>query len=323
MHNDVMVTVCCNAYNHEAYIAQTIESIVNQKTDFKFELIIHDDASTDKTAEIISEYAEKYPDIIVPLLETENQYRKGADITRDIVLPHARGKYFAFCEGDDFWNNNNKLQIQVDILEADNSISMCCHAHRRINAKNDKLINISRATTGKTGCIGHIDCLSEGNFPHLTSMVIRTERYVNMPHFFCAAPIGDYPIRAYALAEGKVYYIDEDMSSYRVMSPSSWSKAFRYNADYRYETNKKMDDFLREYDTYTDKAYHGYINDLISRKDFVTAIFTGHYSEARESGEYAGCGIAKKLLISIGLRNKNFAMKLGYMYSHIKNKLHP
>ena len=321
--NHFLVSICCNAYNHEKYIAQTLDSLLEQKTDFRFEIIVHDDVSSDDTANIIRRYAEKYPDIVKPIFESQNQYSKGVRITEEIFLPLAVGKYVAFCEGDDFWNDPNKLQQQINILESDDSISMCCHANKRINSKNGKLINVLRSVTKKDGFIAYEDCLSESNFPHLTSMVIRREDYEKMPVFFNKAPVGDYPLRAYALCLGKVYYIDKAMSTYRVMTASSWSKMYRYNADYRYETNKKMDEFLVRYDEYTNHKYHNYIEDLICRKDFATALFTGHYEEAKASPLYAKSGVAKKFLVFLGMHNKKIALKLGYIYSYLKNTIKP
>ena len=95
---EVMVSILTTAYNHAPYIAQALDSFLMQKTDFPFEVIIHDDASTDRTADIIRKYAEKYPDIIHPIFQTENQYSKGADVYK-FMTPLIRGKYIAQCEG--------------------------------------------------------------------------------------------------------------------------------------------------------------------------------------------------------------------------------
>lgn len=118
MNNEApLVTIRCLVYNHAPYLRQCLDGFVKQKTNFRFEALVHDDASTDGSADIIREYAEKYPDIIVPLLETENLYsRQDGSFTRSMNL-HTRGKYVAFCEGDDYWPNENKLQEQVDFLE--------------------------------------------------------------------------------------------------------------------------------------------------------------------------------------------------------------
>lgn len=104
----LMVTIRCTAYNHEPYIRACLEGFVMQKTNFRFEAIVHDDASTDGTAAIIKEYAEKYPDVIKPILERENQYSKGT--LGKIMDEASKGKYIAFCEGDDYWTDPLKLQ---------------------------------------------------------------------------------------------------------------------------------------------------------------------------------------------------------------------
>ena len=122
---ELIVTIRCLAYNHEPYIRQCLEGFVMQKTNFHFEAIVHDDASTDGTAAIILEYAEKYPDIIKPIIETENQYSKRDGSLRRIMDAHMHGKYIAICEGDDYWTDSYKLQKQVDFLEANPEHSMC------------------------------------------------------------------------------------------------------------------------------------------------------------------------------------------------------
>lgn len=114
--DELMVTIRCTAYNHEPYIRQCLEGFVMQKANFRFEAIVHDDASTDGTARIIREYAEKYPDIIKPIFEVENQYSKHDGSLMRIMNEHTHGKYVAWCEGDDYWIDPLKLQKQVDFL---------------------------------------------------------------------------------------------------------------------------------------------------------------------------------------------------------------
>jgi glycosyltransferase involved in cell wall biosynthesis len=112
--SDIMVSVCMLSYNHEKFIRKAIEGVLAQKTNFKFELLIHDDASTDKSAEIIRKYEEKYPDIVKPIYQTENQYSQGVKINSKYQYSRAQGKYIALCEGDDFWCDSNKLQQQFN-----------------------------------------------------------------------------------------------------------------------------------------------------------------------------------------------------------------
>ena len=115
--NRVMISIICNTYNHENYIRQTLDGFIAQKTQYSFEVLIHDDASTDGTANIIREYEQKYPKIIKPIYQTENQYSQGINVSGKYQYSRAQGKYLAFCEGDDYWCNPNKLQKQVSFLE--------------------------------------------------------------------------------------------------------------------------------------------------------------------------------------------------------------
>lgn len=146
----VIVSIKCTVYNHERFLRQCLDGFVMQKTDFRFEAIVHDDASTDRSAEIIREYAEKYPDIIKPIYETENQYSKHDGSLSRIMNSHVRGKYVAMCEGDDYWIDPLKLQKQVGFLEQNPEYSMCFHnayEHYEDNAiqycckKNDLLFS--------------------------------------------------------------------------------------------------------------------------------------------------------------------------------------
>lgn len=98
----LMVSICCITYNHEKYISEALESFLMQKTSFKYEILIHDDASTDNTAKIIREYEKKFPEIIKPIYQIENQYSKGNKINLVYNFPRAKGKYIAICEGDDY-----------------------------------------------------------------------------------------------------------------------------------------------------------------------------------------------------------------------------
>ncbi len=117
-----LVSVCTITYNHENFIRRAIEGVVSQQCDFKFEMVIGEDGSKDRTKEIIEEYAAKYPDIIVPLYAEKNM---GAKANAVNALMHCRGKYIAFLEGDDYWTDPNKLQMQFNFLEANPDFTIC------------------------------------------------------------------------------------------------------------------------------------------------------------------------------------------------------
>lgn len=115
-----MVSVLCQTYNHGEFIEQCLNGIMMQETDFPFEVLIHDDASTDNTAEIIKRFELQYPQIIKPIYQVVNQHSQNKKITSSIQTPRAKGKYIAICEGDDYWIDPLKLQRQVDFLEENN-----------------------------------------------------------------------------------------------------------------------------------------------------------------------------------------------------------
>lgn len=121
------VSVICITFNHVDFIRQALDGFVMQKTNFPFEVIVHDDASTDGTADIVREYAKKYPDIIKPILQSENQWSRGVNISTEFIWPAVRGEYVAVCDGDDYWTNPLKLQKQADFLDANPDFAICFH----------------------------------------------------------------------------------------------------------------------------------------------------------------------------------------------------
>lgn len=134
-----IVSICCMAHNHAPFIRKCLDGFLMQepptgvsKDEPWFEILIHDDASTDGTDKIIKEYAAKYPDKIFPLYEEENQYSKGKVIDA-YNYDRARGRYIAVCEGDDFWNDAYKLQKQVEFLDANPEYSVCFHRAKHYN----------------------------------------------------------------------------------------------------------------------------------------------------------------------------------------------
>ncbi len=115
---DPVLSICCITYNHKDYISKAIEGFLMQKTKFKFEILIYDDGSNDGSQQIIRDYQQKFPELIKPILQEENKYSQGErGMNFRYNYPRAQGKYIAICDGDDFWTDQNKLQIQVDFLE--------------------------------------------------------------------------------------------------------------------------------------------------------------------------------------------------------------
>ncbi len=227
MEKEVLVSIICTAYNHEKYIKDALEGFVMQKTDFAFEALVHDDASTDGTADIIREYAEKYPHIIKPILQTENQHSKKIRITSDIVLPKAKGKYIAFCEGDDFWTDENKLQRQIDFLENNDGYIACAHntiVHDCSGTSQDELMSL-REDEHDVEFEDVIWGLRHAY--HTSALVVKREYLKNFPEFYNIAVkygFGDFPRAIWYTIIGKTRFLPYTMSTYRLMSgETSWS----------------------------------------------------------------------------------------------------
>ena len=122
-----LVSISCITFNHEPFIRDCLDSFLTQETDFPVEVLIHDDASTDQTPSVIREYEARYPHIIKPIYQVQNQYSQGKKPNLDFNFPRAKGKYIATCEGDDYWTDPSKLQLQVDFLDNNPDFVMCFH----------------------------------------------------------------------------------------------------------------------------------------------------------------------------------------------------
>lgn len=218
----MLVSIRCCAYNHELYIRQCLEGFVMQKTNFRFEAVVHDDASTDGTATIIKEFAERYPDIIRPIYETDNQYSKHNGSLTRIMNSHMRGKYIAYCEGDDYWIDPLKLQKQVDVLEANPEYSMCCTNCYDYIQKKDEM-RYSPLTNKNVIVLD--DLLYNRNLIATLTVLCRkdlileynSKLFTILPKW----PLGDYPLWIWVSARGAIYKMPDITAVYRIFPGSA------------------------------------------------------------------------------------------------------
>lgn len=264
---DVLVSISCITYNHEKYIAEALDSFLMQQTNFSYEILVHDDASTDDTANIIRSYHKKYPDLIKPILQTENQYFKGVKISLGLNFPRAKGKYIALCEGDDYWTNPLKLQKQIDVLEKNTKLSMCIHATKLIDANNGATIDVKRPHNNDA----EFNCeemILGGSFFHTSSVVFRKE-FLKLPPKWVLVTEGFHSEIPLVLApHGNVYYINEIMSAQRSRTPGSWTERVWDKPQKRIELYKSMIEMLNNYNAYTNYAYTSTINKKIAEYEF-------------------------------------------------------
>ena len=213
--NDIRVSVCMVTYNQKRFIAQAIESVLMQKADFKFQLIVGDDASTDGTTEIIQQYAKKYPDIVKPIFHKKNV---GPFANSMSVYRAAKTEYVAILDGDDYWTDENKLQKQVDFLDKNTKCSLCYHKAKIIfenQAQKDVIWPSEEYRFGKT--ILTLEDLAIRN-PMYTNTIVYRWRFVDenidelIPEELCP---GDYFLALLHAEKGNIGFIDETMSVYR------------------------------------------------------------------------------------------------------------
>jgi glycosyltransferase involved in cell wall biosynthesis len=222
-----LVSISCITYNHEKYIAAALDSFLMQKTDFVFEVLVHDDASSDKTPEIIKKYAAKYPDIIKPIYQEDNQYSKGLKIGPTFNFPRAQGKYIAMCEGDDFWIDPDKLQKQVNYMEKYPECTFCFH-NAEVQNVNKQLSNafmLNRSIESGKYSLGELSLLG---FIPTASFLFPKYIFEEFPEWFSKAIVGDLPILLIATSHGYAYYLNEIMSVYRTeVEGSATSKIYK------------------------------------------------------------------------------------------------
>lgn len=257
MNSDIMVSVCCLVYNHEKYLRKCLDGFVMQKTNFKFEVLIHDDASTDKSAEIIREYEEKYPDIIKPIYQTENQYSQKIPVAITFQYPRAKGKYIAICEGDDYWTNPNKLQMQYDALEANDNCKICVHKVRSVNEAGEiqPLVYPDESNGFTTGVLNPADALNFCKYYFQTSSYffekdIYFEIRDSVKAFLSLCPTGDEALRSIMALVGDYYYIDEEMSCYREGAVGSWTSTVKHDNAKKINRFNRYQSYIEHYIEY-------------------------------------------------------------------------
>ena len=225
-----LVSIQCMVFNHEPYLRQCLDGFVMQQVTFPFEAIVHDDVSTDASAAIIREYAEKYPDIIKPFYESENQYRKGTIETIMNAAIHPESKYIALCEGDDYWTDPLKLQKQVDFLESHPDYTMCCNRTRLYSEKLKKYIGENYCYDKSQDILVEDIINRTGLFISTCSIVYRPEVRRDYPGYCRGCAVGDYPLQIMCAMKGKTFYFNETMAVYRVNNPNSWMGQQKWSA---------------------------------------------------------------------------------------------
>lgn len=303
----IEVSVVCITYNQGLYVDKMLKSIVDQKTNFEYEILIHDDASSDDTQKIIMKYAKQYPKLVKPVLQKDNQYSKGINPNIAYNYPRVQGKYIAYCEGDDFWNNPNKLQKQYDAMEMNGKCSLCVHDVQCIY-QNGKMSNMKFPPIKiKEGIISSRDYMrlelrDAGWLFQTSSYFIRTDvirKFVQ--EYNNRYPVGDLALVLFSLQYGNCYYLNETMSCYRLNSGGYMSNLM--SREKRIMHCKKMIEGHLDFDCRTDQRYHNYFEYAIRNKEVEILILEKKYREIFQS-KYKfirkKMNFRKKMLIRMG-----------------------
>lgn len=264
-----MVSICCATYNHGRFIAKTLDSFLMQKTEFPIEILINDDASTDDTAKIIQEYTARHPDIIKPIYQTTNQYSQGVPIDPTFNYPRAQGKYIALCEGDDFWCDEQKLQRQVDYMQAHPNCTFCFTNGYIEDESGERAQRVFLPYSAKDQSgyfaaeheytVGEMCAL---NFVPTASFLFPTAVLSRLPATYWQkkCPHGDLKLRMFCTAAGYGVYLHAFTCVYRENvaggAMSGWSREGSARAHSRvFDRAQSVAEMLSDVDEWSEKKY--------------------------------------------------------------------
>lgn len=273
-----IVSIKCLTYNHQKYISKALDSFLRQKTEFPFEIIVHDDASNDDTSKIILEYQNRYPTIVRPIYEKENQYSKGNGILNKIVDSQIRGQYVAMCEGDDYWIDEYKLQKQFDAMEKHPNVDICAHAVRKVDAKTGKYLGIIAPENIETVIPIENVIAGGGGFVGTNSLFYRKKAFETTFPFRKLVEI-DYTLQIQGAIRGGMLYMPMCMSVYRCMTDDSWSSTFhKVKKEEDLAAQERWNKMLEQINADTDGKYTEAVKEYMSKCEIDQAIRFKDYS---------------------------------------------
>jgi glycosyltransferase involved in cell wall biosynthesis len=271
-----LVSISCITFNQESYIRETIEGFLLQETTFPVEILIHDDASTDATAEIIREYVDMFPSLFKPILRSENQYSQVGFLFAFLELDRAKGEFIALCEGDDFWTDRLKLEKQVRRLSSDKHSSFCFHSVYYKDEGKIAAIKLHKPPyVPLDSCFSTTDLINlDSQMISNCSVVFRSHLIKSLPNWVTEAPIGDLPLCLYLSTNGSIAYLDEPMAVYRVSSVGSWTSDMARNRRRKLVHLKGLKRMWEEFDAWTIFQYKDTVR---KRRLIIQKAILAHY----------------------------------------------
>jgi len=268
------VSVCITTYQHAAFIKKCVTSALDQKTNFPIEIIIGEDESTDGTREICKQLADNHRDNIRLFLRSREdvRYINGNPTGRHNfleTLKAARGKYIAFCDGDDYWIDSQKLQKQYNHMESNSDLSLSLHNAFVVDTNGQKK---SVFPNIKTQSIINPEKIIEkgGGFCATNSVFFRSDMLTNIPAWFVDAYVGDYSLYLLAIEHGKIGALSDIMSCYRSGHSNSWSNLSN-QVQYLDQYLESLKEMLFDFNEYSDQQYNYSIHIRIALEEIYTA----------------------------------------------------
>jgi glycosyltransferase involved in cell wall biosynthesis len=280
------VSICTITYNHEAFIEEALDSFLMQETDFAFEIVVDDDFSSDGTIDILQSYATKFPNLIKLNLRKNNV---GSMLNFIENLQRANAQYIAICEGDDYWTDKHKLQLQYNAMQENSQVALSFHSATELidGVKGKILADYKKNQIFQTSKL----ILKDGGFCPTASLMIKKKFVEKIPIWFYDAPVGDYFLQVLASMDGGALYIDKNMCIYRKNSSNlSWSAEQKKDIK-RVEFFRKMLHSLIDMDKYLQHQYkkeiafaqQRYINKLLKKTSLPLALRKDIYNEYSDS----------------------------------------
>lgn len=265
------ISICCITYNHVNYITKCLDGFLEQKGEFDYEILIHDDASTDGTDRIIKEYQAKYPEIIKPIFQSINQWSQGQrGMNARYNFGRAQGEYIALCEGDDYWIDNLKLQKQLNILEENKQFS-ACFTDARIVDQEGVIVMDTYCHFQESKPLGLKEVIENSGGFYPTASLFFRKNFNNLPSFTLNFTSGDRALALFLATKGKLYYIKEKTCSYRIHSGGAYT-SIKDNTLERNKLRTENIELLKEFNSFTNYKYDNEFKKSISILSKLTLI---------------------------------------------------
>lgn len=273
-----IITVVVMTYNQKKYISKTLDSILTQKGDIDFNIIIHDDCSNDGTSEIVKEYQKKYSDIITLVEEKERKFLKEGFnmMIFNHVVPLIDSKYVAYCDGDDYWCDEYKLKKQLDFMENNQNYSMCFHCAYQLK-NNDDLS--SKWFMGDEADVDMSFIISEnpGIKIATSSLFVKSDVFKDFPDWRKKYPVEDIPLYINAAMNGQIHRLSDVMCVYRQFSSGSWSSQNKDDTQKMIDHLTKMMDAVRCFNEQSEGAYQQLVSKQLVSFEFRIALLKKDY----------------------------------------------